>query len=214
MPLAKINYFLRILTGFVALIMFAYLFDYEKDKKFVLSIFIIAGIFPVLLWLIPVLIGNPIISNDPLRRIMGPYQNFWNFNFYAIQTLIFCLAWFSLSQRNSSDTPSLHFSDTPKHRFSVSPGRMMAFIMLIVSVAMIYKCYSKTGWVTLFTIFFVWFLLRKKIIQTVLIPVIVAVILFVNPFASDFQKTFRNEIDYVTHADNTGETVFRGRLSR
>lgn len=96
MPLAKINYFLRILTGFVALIMFAHLFDFKKDKKFILSIFIIAGIFPILLWLIPVIIGNPIISNDPLRRIMGPYQNFWNFNFYAIQTLIFCLAYLSL----------------------------------------------------------------------------------------------------------------------
>lgn len=91
---------------------------------------------------------------------------------------------------------------------------MMAFIMLIVSIAMVYKCYSKAGWITLATVLFIWFLLRKKIIQTVLIPVITAIIVFVNPFARDFQKTFSNEINYVTHTDNTGERVFRGRLSR
>ena len=246
MPLSKINYFLRILTGFIALIMFAYVFDFEKDKKFVLSIFIIAGIFPVLLWLIPVLMGNPIISNDELRRIMGPYQNFGNFNFYATQTLICCLAYLSFSQlrnfsssqphllsssqplkfiasklrilpssqRNSSDTPSLHFSDTSKHRFSVSPFRMMTFIMLIVSIAMVYKCYSKAGWITLVVCLFGWFLLRRKYILAGLIPVLTAIIVFVNPFAQDFQKTFSNEINYVSHANNTEERVFRGRLSR
>ena len=246
MLIHKMKCFLSVLTGFTALVLFAHLFDYEKDKKFVLNIFIIAGIFPILLWLIPVLSGNPIISNDPLRRIMGPYQNFWNFNFHATQTLICCLAYLSFSQlrnfsssqphllsssqplkfiasklrlipasqRNSSDTPSLHFSDTSKHRLSISPFRMMAFIMLIVSVAMIYKCYSKAGWITLVVCLFGWFLLRRKYILAGLISVITAIIIFVNPFAADFQKTFSNEINYVTHADNTGERVFRGRLSR
>ena len=224
MPLAKIDYFLRILTGFIALIMFAHLFDYEKDKKFVLSIFIIAGIFPILLWLVPVLIGNPILSNDSLRRIMGPYQNFWNFNFYAIQTLIFCLAYLVLFSRHCEPERSVSpfhlvsqsrcLQRSPFHRFSISPFRMMTFIMLIVSIAMIYKCYSKAGWITLVVCLFGWFLLRRKYILAGLIPVITAIIIFVNPFAADFQKPFSNEINYVTHADNTGERVFRGRLSR
>lgn len=245
LPLGKVDYFLRILTGFIALIIFAHLFDFEKDKRFVLSIFIIAGIFPILLWLIPVLISNPIISNDPLQRIMGPYLNFWNFNFYATQTLICCLAYLVLSFRHcepqcsggvaistssgveplgssksairnprDSETPLHRFILSQKPRFSVSPFRMMAFIMLIVSIAMIYKCYSKAGWITLVTILFIWFLLRRKYILAGLIPVITVIILFVNPFAKDFQKTFSNEINYVTHADNTGERVFRGRLSR
>jgi len=212
--LGKINYFLRILTGFVALIMFAYVFDFKKDKKIVLSIFVIAGIFPILLWLIPVVLGNPIISTDPLRRIMGPYQNFWNFNFYATQTLICCLAWFSLSHRNRTDTPSLHFSDTPKRRFSRSPKSIIIMLMLFISVIMIYKCYSKTGWITLIVIFLIWFVLQRKFIVASIFVFITAIIVFVNPFAADFQKTFSSEINYVTHVDNTGETVFRGRLSR
>ena len=269
LPLGKINYFLRILTGFVALIMFAHLFDFEKDKKFVLSIFIIAGIFPILLWLIPVLSGNPIISNDPLRRIMGPYSDFWNFNLYATQTLICCLAYLAITNRrklktndvntrrdtNDLQNPNLFSAvsakilrflrfchcepersegvaisttsqphsflssklhsiiKSPFLRFAVSLKSMFVFFMLFISVIMVYKCYSKTGWITLVTILFIWFLLRKKIIQTILIPVIVVIILFVNPFAKDFQKTFQNEIDYFIHGSNTKEMVFRGRLN-
>ncbi len=325
--LGKINYFLRILTGFIALIMFAYLFDFKKDKKFVLLMFIAAGIFPLLLWLIPVLFGSPIISNDPLQRIMGPYHNFWNFNFYALQTIICCLAYLGLSSRHCEERsdeaistssgvepvcvhrtgrplgssksasstgiePSANFlrslrsifsfaflanfqrslrfchceersdeaisiSSQPHNfppfkllrflrlhlcafanafqrflrsifssasfakflrslrlHFSVSPFRMMAFIMLIVSVAMIYKCYSKAGWITLAVCFFIWFLLRKKYILASLIPVITAIIVFVNPFAKDFQKTFQDEINYFVHGSETKEMVFRGRLNR
>jgi len=225
-PLAKISYFLRILTGFIALIMFAHLFDYEKDlsavqagKKFILSIFIIAGIFPVLLWLIPVILGNPILSNDPLRRIMGPYQNFWNFNFYAIQTLIFCLACLAITNKrefvaNASnkirDRWNQKVYNYLKNRVSLKS--ILLCCMVVISVITVYKCYSKAGWIILATILFVWSLLRRKIIQTVSILVIVAAILSVNPFAKDFQKTFDNEIAYFLHNISNKETVFRGRL--
>jgi O-antigen ligase len=227
--LGKISYFLRILTGFVALILFAHLFDFEKDKKFVLCIFIVAGIFPILLWLIPVLIGNPIISNDPLQRIMGPYQNFWNFSFYAIQTLIFCLVYLSLKNPSVSRLPNfppskLHsIIKSPFLRFSVSSRwsrtfklvkRVVLYLMILISIAMIYKCYSKAGWITLVLCFFGWFLLRRKFILAGLIPVITAIIVFVNPFAADLKKTFINEIAYVTKGPDLKESVFRGRLSR
>ena len=241
----KMKYFLSILTGFIALALFAHLFDFKKDKKFVISIFIIAGIFPILLWLIPVLLGNPIISNDPLRRIIGPYHGFWHFNFYATQTLICCLAYLAITNKvkkprlfssvSSKFQRFLRFchyepkrSVSPFHlvsqspclqrspflRFSVSPLRMMTFIMLIVSVAMIYKCYSKTGWITLVAIFLIWFVLQRKFILASIFVLITAIILFVNPFARDSQKTFQTEIDYSIHGSETREMVFRGRLNR
>jgi hypothetical protein len=167
--LGKINYFLRILTGFVALIMFAHLFNFEKDKRFVLSIFILAGIFPIFLWLIPVLSGNPIISNDELSRIMGPYQNFWNFNFYATQTLIFCLAYLAVTNKyklrtnNEKNHSSVHclpsffqqiiqlLNDliTRHSRTFKLVKRVGLYLMALISIAMIYKCYSKAGWITL-----------------------------------------------------------------
>ncbi len=239
--LGKINYFLRILTGFVALIMFAYLFDFEKDKKFVLSIFIIAGIFPILLWLIPVLSGNPIISNDPLSRIMGPYQNFLHFNFHATQTLICCLAYLAIANRrklktNDAKCPKLSsasfaafqrflhsmfssasfakFLRSLRLHFTVSPLRMMTFIMLIVSIAMVYKCYSKVGWITLIAIFLIWFVLQRKFIFASMVALITVIILFVNPFAKDSQKTFQNEISYTINGQANKEMVFRGRLNR
>ncbi len=217
----KLRHFLAIVTGFIALIIFAHLFDFERDRKFVLSIFIIAGIFPLLLWLIPVLSGNPIISNDPLRRIMGPYQNFWNFNFYATQTIICCLAYLTITNKrefvvNASNKVRDRWNQKVYNYLKnrVSLKSILLYCMVVISVITVYKCYSKTGWITLVTILFVWFLLRKKIIQTVLIPIIVAVILFVNPFARDFQKTFDNEINYFIHGTDTKEMVFRGRLNR
>jgi len=302
--LGKINYFLRILTGFIALIMFAHLFDFERDKKFVLSIFIIAGIFPILLWLIPVLSGNPIISNDPLRRIIGPYHGFWHFNFYATQTFICCLAYLAITNRrklatndvntrrdtNDLQNPNLfsavsakilrflrfchcepersegvaissssgvepvcvhrtgrplgssksassssHCEERSDEAISTLPviasvarqshlllrsrafrlvKRVVLYLMVLISIAMIYKCYSKTGWITLVVCLFIWFLLRKKYILASLVPVITVIILFVNPFAKDFQKTFDNEINYFTQGSEIKEMVFRGRLNR
>ena len=47
-----------------------------------------------------------------------------------------------------------------------------------------------------------------------LIPVITAIIIFVNPFAADFQNTFKDEIEYLTHRVETKDMVFRGRLSQ
>ena len=263
----KIDYILRILNGFVALILFAYLFDFKKDTKFVLSVFIVAGIVPILFWLITVLSGNPIVSNDELRRIIGPYHRFWQFNFYAMQTIICCLAYLALSSQPGVEPVCVHRTGRPlgssksasssgiepsaaflrslrlhfcafavafqrflrsmfssasfavflrslRLHFSVSPFRMMAFIMLFVSVVMVYTCYSKSGWITLITILLIWFVLRKKYILSSLIPIIVAVIIFVNPFATHFQKTFQNEVDYFIHDSDTKEMVFRGRMIR
>jgi O-antigen ligase len=220
MLIDKIKYFFSILTGFVALIIFAYLFDFEKDKKFVLSIFIIAGIFPILLWLIPVLFGSPIFSNDPLRRIIGPYQGFWHFNFYATQTIICCLAYLSLKgssfsyllKRIASKLRLIPASRLRNFLPSKLHKSIFVLFMLFVSIVMIYKCYSKTGWITLGAIFFIWFLLRKKYIFTTLVPVIAAIIIFVNPLAKDFQKTFQNEINYFVQGTDAEEIVFRGRL--
>jgi hypothetical protein len=227
--LGKINYFLRILTGFIALIMFAHLFDFKKDKKFVLSIFIIAGIFPLLLWLIPVLIGNPILSNDPLRRIIGPYHSFAHFNFYATQTLICCLAYLAFSSRHCepersggvaiSTLPVIASVARQSHLFRRSRTfklmkRVIIYLTILISTAMIYKCYSKAGWITLFAIFLIWFVLQRKFIFASIFVLISVIILFVNPFTKDFQKTFDNEINYFIHGSNTKEMVFRGRLNR
>jgi len=302
--LGKINYFLRILTGFIALIMFAHLFDFERDKKFVLSIFIIAGIFPILLWLIPVLSGNPIISNDPLRRIIGPYHGFWHFNFYATQTFICCLAYLAITNRrklatndvntrrdtNDLQNPNLfsavsakilrflrfchcepersegvaissssgvepvcvhrtgrplgssksassssHCDERSDEAISTLPviasvarqshlllrsrafrlmKRVVLYLMVLISIAMIYKCYSKAGWITLIAIFLIWFVLKRKFIFASIFVLITVIILFVNPFAKDFQKTFQNEISYTINGQAKKEMVFRGRLHR
>lgn len=221
MLIDKIKYFLSILTGFITLALFAHLFDFEKDKKFVISIFIIAGIFPLLLWLIPVVLGNPIISNDPLRRIIGPYHDFKVFMYVAVQTIICCLAYLAIAENrklkmnDSNKTKDPWYRDMLQYlKNKVSLRSILLYSMVVISVIIVYKCYSKAGWITLGAIFFIWFLLQKKYIFTALVPVIAAIIIFVNPFAKDFQKTFQNEIDYFLHGTDTKDIVFRGRLNR
>lgn len=269
----KIEYFLRILNGFVVLILFVHLFNFQKDKKLVLSIFIGAGIFPLLLWLIPMLIGNPIISNDPLKRIIGPYNDFWNFMFYGIQTVICCLAYLVITNKhefntNNTNKKGLKTNDvttaviarspediegrrsnlffflrlphslfrlcSPQkisgqarqiRSFAMTKGKLsdnsikfiksvVLYFMIIIGIIMVYKCYTKAGWITLSACFFIWFLLRKKVVQTLLVPAIIAVIIFINPFASEFRLVFQNEIDYFIKGSATKTEVFRGRLDR
>ncbi len=214
----KIDYILRILNGFVFLVLVMHLFNNIGDKKLILSIFIASGIIPMLLWLIPVLAGNPIVSSDELQRIIGPYYDFWNFNFYGMQTVICCLVYLAIS--NKSELKANNAKDHWCHKISnylknsVSLKSVMLYIMIIISILMVYKCYSKAGWITLITIFLIWFVLRKKFISALLVVLISVIIVLVNPFAGDFQKTFRNEINYFIHDSDTKEIVFRGRLNR
>ena len=216
----KVDYFLRVLSGFVVLILFAHLFDYEKDKKFVLAIFIIAGIMPMLFWLVNVLSGNPIVSNDELRRIIGPYDRFWQFNFYSTQTIICCLAYLAITNKRAmTENTDTHNSKLhgiiKRHRCpKFSLANVGLLLMSIIGIGMVYTCYSKGAWITLFVCFFLWFMLRKKIWQTIMVPIAAAIVIFIYPFAADFQKTFRNEIDYFFYNSDVKESVFRGRLTR
>lgn len=212
----KIDYFLRILNGFVTLILLASLFDYRKDKKFILSIFIIASIFPLLLWLIPVALGNPIFSNDHLRRIIGPYHGFWHFNFYGLQAIICCMAYLTIQNNSkilkdkvqySFKSIAIYFKNT---KFIKS---LLLFIVIGLGILMVYKSYSKSGWLILVISFVVWFSLKKKFILSLFVLVVVTVMMVLNPFAFDVRKTFDNEIDYM-RGIGTKDRVFRGRLNQ
>jgi O-antigen ligase len=80
---------------------------------------------------------------------------------------------------------------------------------------MVYTSYSKAGWSALFLCVLLWFLLRRKWIWTVGVVLAACAVIFVQPFAEDFQKTFLNEIDYYVHGTTAQEEgVFRGRLQR
>ena len=219
----KIDYFFRILNGFVVFMLFVHLFDYGLHKRFVLLVFIAAGIAPLLLYLVPFLIGTPIIAKYGLLRVIGPYHDFWNFMFYATQTIICCFAYLAVADTRKSTTNDVENSQPsslisasflPSLRAKISVTSVLLSLMIIVSILMVYTCYTKAGWLTLIVVLLIWFVLRMKLIPTVLVLAIVAIVIFVEPFATDFQKPFENEIDYFLQDANEKEMVFRGRLSR
>jgi len=235
-PVDKLKSFLAVFTGFISLILFASLFTYQKDRVFVISLFIIASIFPLLLWLIPVILGNPIVSDDELRRIIGPYHGFMHFNFYALQMIVCVFTYLSITNKYqvkpTISEKTRNFSFIYEHRFFFlkrasravnhlitkykrvfnSIKRVILYLAILISVAMVYKCYSKIGWITLVVIFFVWFLLKKKYLLVALVFIVSLLTIFINPFARDFQKTFSNELDYYVYGLDIKEKVFRGRL--
>jgi hypothetical protein len=210
----KIDYILRIVSGCVVLCLFPLLFDVNKDKRTILLIFIAAGAFPILLWFISVLTGNPGYSNDPLQRIIGPYHDFWNNMFYALQTILCCLALLAIRKQTICSI---------QNKLPVSIKRIffrpwiqvgVLYILMAISVAMIYTCYTKTGWISLVVCCILWILLRKKYLYLIAFPVIVLLFIAIKPLSQDFQKTFRNEIDYYVYESDAKDEVFRGRLSR
>ncbi len=219
----KIDYFFRILSGFVVLVLFVHLFDYNTHRRIILLIFIAAGIMPLLLYMIPFLTNTAIIAKYGLLRVIGPYHDFWNFMFYATQTTICCFAYLAIANTrklttNDAENPQpsspISASFLRSLRSKISVTSVLLSLMIIVSILMVYTCYTKAGWLTLIVVLLIWFVLRKKLIQTVLVLAIVAIVIFVEPFATDFQKPFENEIDYFLHDANEKEMVFRGRLSK
>lgn len=198
----KLKYFVSIISGFIAFVLFYQLWSSEEDRATALYIFVLAGIFPILLWGISILVGNPGLSHDELLRIMGPYQNFWNYMFYSLQTVLAVLGVLAIRQTQKTGS---------EHKIGVLP--FLLCVMIIFSVAMVYMSFSKTGWITLLICLLLWFAARRQWIKAVLTVGTVVVIMTLPPFSYGFRKTFLNEIAFVG-GDAPKDQVFRGRVNK
>jgi O-antigen ligase len=210
----KVDYFLRISSGFIVFVLFMHLFDFAKDKHNVLLIFIGSGIVSLLIWIVPVLFGDPIYSNDPLKRIIGPYHDFWNFMFYGTQTVLVCLALLALKSKESLKIFGNSILGRLRFLRNDTILSSILWFFIIVGIFMVYKCYTKAGWTTLVVCLFIWFLLRKRYIIAFIIPVFTVLFISIQPFSSEFRRTFSDEIEYYINGSDRREEVFRGRLSR
>lgn len=218
----QLKYVLSVANGFIMFIMVMNVFDPEKDRGFFIKTFLIAGIFPMLLWLIPIVLGTQTYSNDELLRVQGPYQNFWQFAFAGLQTLIFCLAYFSFRSKNSSPFRQRRTSEgegkgegvtkSPILRYTVTPKNIIVIIMMIISLLMLYGSFSKAFWLAGFLVLIVGFVLMRKYIFATLIPIIVVIMFFIPSINRDIRKTFSNEIGYYIEHSVPKQQVLRGRL--
>jgi hypothetical protein len=204
----------------VVFILFYNIFAHEQNKKFIWQVFLLASVFPILLWLIPVILENPIISDDHLQRIIGPFKGFWYFQFYALQAIVCSLVLLTSERTHTSNTDIDHngmpFFKSLYYRIKtiLSVKTIVFSCIILISIVMVYKCYSKAGWIILLTIFVIWFLLKKKYLFAILLPIAITVLFFfVKPLRQDFLKTFDNEIGYFIEHTVDKENVFRGRLS-
>lgn len=211
--LDKAEYFIRILVGFSALILFFNLFDFEKDKKIVFSIFVLSGTVCVIIWLIEVLFMTPRTSvagiSDELTRIKGPYHHFFNFPFYSLQLIICSLPLLApIHQLKLTDN---------KNKFNLNISiSIILYFLIAVSIFIVYKSYTKSGWVVLPVILFLWFIFRKKIIPALIVVAGVILFLSINPFKTEASSLFRKEIDIIFLKSKKWEpdTLFMGRYRR
>ncbi len=206
----KAEYFIRILLGFVTLILFFNLFDFERDKEFVLSIFVISSTLCILIWLNEVFLRIPRTSvagiSDELTRIKGPYLSFSNFLFYSLQLIICALPLLNIlhKKRLELDAPG-GIEQKDKGNVMIVKNKSIWFsiayilltVLIIISTIIVYKSYTKAGWIALPLILFLWFILRRKLIPALL--VIAGVILFIsiNPFRSETGSLFRKEVEII-----------------
>ncbi|MEO0190936.1 MAG: O-antigen ligase family protein [candidate division WOR-3 bacterium] len=200
------------------MILFFNIFDFKKDKKFVLSIFIYPAIICILIWLFEVFSKIPRTSvagiSDELTRIKGPYHDFFHFPFYGLQ-LIICALPLLVETNKTNRTNQTNKTNESNLTFQTLTTTML-YLLIAISIFIIYKSYTKGGWITLPVILFLWFILRKKFIPALL--VVVGVILFIslNPFRSEAGSLFRKEIDILILRNNKWEpdTLFMGRYRR
>jgi len=187
----KIDYYLRILSGFMALILFARLFDFEKEQKKVLAIFISASIFPILMWLVPIIFNIQVYSNDYLGRIIGPYHDFKIFSFYGLQAITCCIAYVTIINakklKNNQKNENTIFNIGGQKRLVLrkTPKLLLTIVLwitIIISTLAILTCYSKSALIVLSTWSILSILFMKKYLISLLLSFSLSKQLLLNLF--------------------------------
>ncbi len=199
--IVRLKYILSVANGFMIFILCKNIFDFDKDKKFFINTFIIAGIFPILLWLIPIIFNTQIYSNDYLMRVKGPYHSFWQFAFVGLQTTIVSFAWLSFPEFHNRNKFKLHISLF-----------IIVILIFVISTIMIFRSYSKAFWIAGFLVLVIGFILQRKYILAFFLPVIITVFFLLPQLNRDINKTFENEINYFIHHTSPEQNIFRGRI--
>lgn len=178
-----LNVFFRHINGFIGFYLIQAFRHEDRKLKSLLVTYLIAGIFPALTSTYQIFTGTVWhhlghLQVEGLTRFAGLYYDVFTVRYYALQTIVALLLFTSLyAPRN------------------IVLG-LGAMFYGLASLFIIFKAYTKSGFVTLAIWSFLWTTLQKKFIA---LAVITTLILFALPFyagdiVDSIQTVFRKEI--------------------
>ena len=175
-----LDFFARILNGFLAFFMLQAYF-YEKDRfKALLLCMMIAGIFPIFMSLYQTATGVDWRGRETIDMVrnVGIYHDAFNIRFYGFQTITAVLLfWSYFSNRNFLT-------------------KLALFTVGFLACFSIFKVYSKAAIVIFIVWVVIWSLFNKKMLWLVSIPLILIVVNVATNFKmiKDIQTLYTKEI--------------------
>lgn len=193
-----LDFFFRMLNGFVGFYAFQEFFYKRADFKKLLLAFLIASIVPLSMSFYQNVIGGSIrteVTVLGLVRNIGFYHDSVSLRFYSLQTLAATILY------------SAYFTQ-PGQRFK----RGFLALWGIFSIFTIYRLFTKAGYLILAQWAVVWFFLKKQIVIFLLIIASGLVILSVSRFewTEDIEAVYSKEIDAI-QGEERFEKTFQGR---
>jgi len=193
-----LEFFFRILNGFVGYYMFQAYVKTKDDFRKLLTAFLLAGLFPMLLAVYQIATGTVWISRTTtggLVRYTGVYHDVFSFRSYAFATITAIILYWS------------YFQERSFFRNTIFAG------YIVICSMVIFRAYSKSGFAIATIWVLLWTILNKKFKW---LFIILAVLVAVNfgmhgRFFNDISTVFSKETRAI---EGTGETRFilAGRL--
>jgi len=193
-----LEFFFRILNGFVGYYMFQAYVKTREDFRKLLIAFLLAGLFPMLLGVYQIATGTVWINRTTtggLVRYTGVYHDVFSFRSYAFATITAIILYWS------------YFQERSFFRNTIFAG------YIVICSMVIFRAYSKSGFAIATIWVLLWTILNKKFKW---LFIILAVLVAVNfgmhgRFFNDISTVFSKETQAI---EGTGETRFilAGRL--
>ncbi|TWJ16710.1 hypothetical protein [Geobacter argillaceus] len=188
------NIFFRHINGFIGFYMVQAYFTDKKIRYFFLSL-VLAGVFPMTIGIYEFATNQHWKNtySEGLLRNIGLYHDAITVRYYALQTILGIILYFSIYIRS-------YFV------------HVIAFMYACASSIVMYKTYSKAGIIVLSTWLLVWAVFKRNILLlTLLICLGITAVCVENGVLTNITRIFQKEIGAVTGTGKS-ERIFEGRV--
>lgn len=183
--------FLQFVNGFAMFCILPYLFKTDQERQTLFLVLMLSGLFPMVtayLQIFGIMEGRELRTTGNLIRISGFYYDSSNLRFYAMQMIIAIFI----------------YAEGIRHRAN-SYNRLISIVLSItigLLLYVMYRGYSKSALIILFTWIIIYALFKKKLLLGAALIVGASSIYLTNPVVS-------NEIDRLLYKE---QAYIEGRL--
>lgn len=178
---ASLDFFLRVLNGFLSFFLFQHYFAEKENFRKLLLALMIAGLFPVLVGIYQFSTGHVWrihTTSMGMMRYAGLYHNSVSVRIFGFQTLTAIL---------------LYWSYFASRKYGV---RLFLALYAFACALVIFRAYTKTGMANLFAWAVIWSIFTRKLHWLLVIAILTLTINFTagNRIFKDTERVFMKEI--------------------